>query len=516
MKYLMGIDLGTTSTKTVIYDSGGNRVASASRIRVDANPYADHPSWTVLQPDQYMDDITLVIREAVSQLDDPREIGAIGVTGTESEAVPIGEDGRYLYPLISWQDERTEPQLRWWRENIGAQRQFELTGNLCFHFWHALRLLWMMEHEPEIIRRTYKWVINTDYLNYLLTGVLATDYTGAATTLLFDLKNHSWSETLLALSGIDKRILCDPQPSGTILGQVTPEASQRTGLAVGTKVVSGGHDYLCGALAAGAFEPGIVLDVTGTWEQILTAVRQPVLTEPVFRSGLAVETHVARGTYAAWGGSPAATMVEWFRGELGLQEKLRAEKEGADEWDCLIQTAEASPSGSRGAIFLPHMLGSSCPVQDIRSLGIFAGLSIQTTRADILRAIIEGLDYQMRDIVQALETGLEIHPEKIVAVGGAIKNHFWMQNKADVIGLPVEVPDLYEATPLGAAILAGIGTGVYRSESDAYRQTCKSGQVYKPNETLVPGYDRAFGIYKQLYPAMKDINAQIHDATFGN
>lgn len=514
MSYLMGIDLGTTNTKAVIYDLSGNRVAGANRGRVDANPYPDHPSWTVLPPDQYVQDINLVIREAVGQLDDPKKISAVSVTGTESEAVPVDQNGQWLYPFISWQDERTEPQIRWWRENIGAQRQFETTGNLLFPFWHALRLRWMMENEPDVLRRAFKWIINTDYLNYLLTGVMATDYTGAASTLLFDLKTHTWSETLLTLSGIDKRLLCDPVPSGTCIGRVTGKAAELTGLVEGTPVVAGGHDYLCGALSAGAFEPGIVLDVTGTWEQILTAVPEPVLTEPVFLSGLAVETHVAKGTYAAWGGSPAATMVEWFRGEMGLPEKLRAEKEGKDEWEYLIQTAEASPSGAHGAMFLPHMLGSSCPVLDIRSLGVFAGLSLQVTRGDLLRSVLEGLDYQMRDIVQALETGLNIHPEKIVAVGGAIRNHFWMQNKADVIGLPVEVPDIYEATPLGAAILAGIGVSAYADAADAYRQTKKPGRVYEPDVAEVRKYERAFEIYKQLYPAMKSVSAQLHDAAF--
>ena len=278
--------------------------------------------------------------------------------------------------------------------------------------------------------------------------------------------------------------MCDAYPSGTLLGEVTPKAAEATGLAVGTPVVLGGHDYLCSALPVGAFKPGIVLDVTGTWEIVLATIPTPVLTPEVQKLGVTVETHVARDTYTVWGGAVASDMLEWYRKEYGFECQQRAEKEGGTDWDYLMAEASASPAGSRGVMFLPHMSAAGCPVVDARSLGAFVGLSNFVQRGDMLRAIVEGLDYQVLDIVTALKNGLGINADRLVVVGGATRNPFWMQNKADITGLPIDVPEVEEATPLGAAILAGIGVGLYRNEQDAFERVYKTGKTYQPDPQL--------------------------------
>jgi xylulokinase len=290
----------------------------------------------------------------------------------------------------------------------------------------------MAEHEPDILARTDKWLLIEDFLNFMLCGRWATDYTMASCTLLFDQKRCDWSEELLAGAGIDRRLMCDAHPSGTYLGPVTASASAATGLPEGTPVVLGGHDYLCGALPVGAFTPGVVLDVTGTWEIVLVTIPDPILTPKVQKLGATVETHVARDTYAVWGGAVASDMLEWYRKEYGVEAQQRAEKEGGVAWDYLMAEASASPPGAKGAMFLPHMSAAGCPVVDARSLGAFVGLSSFAGSGDMLRAIIEGLDYQVLDIVNALKDGVGIKPDRLVAVGGATRNEFWMQNKADV------------------------------------------------------------------------------------
>jgi xylulokinase len=425
--------------------------------------------------------------------------------------VPVDEAGNWLYPFISWHDPRTEAQLRWWEENIGAEQSFQVGGNVLWRFSTALRLLWMAEHEPEILARTDKWLLIEDFVNVMLCGRQATDYTMASCTLLFDQRTRKWSDELLSRSGIERRLLCDAFPSGTLLGEVTPQAATLTGLPAGTPVVLGGHDYLCGALPVGAFQPGVVLDVTGTWEIILAAIPAPVLTPAVQKLGVTVETHVARDTYAVWGGAVAADMLEWYRKEYGCEAQQRAEREGGVDWDYLMAEAAAAIPGARGVMFLPHMAAAGCPVMDARSLGAFVGLSSFAGRGDLLRAIIEGLDYQVLDIVKSLESGLGICPERLVAVGGATRNVFWMQNKADVTGVPVEVPEVEEATPLGAAILAGIGVGLYRDEQDAFERVYKPGKIYFPNPKLAAQYAGWYPIYAQLYPALKPVNHQIYD-----
>lgn len=511
MDLLAGIDLGSTSLKCVIYDLAGNVVASGVRSTEQYHPNPDHPEWTVWQPEQIWGGTAAAMREAIAQLSDPHNVKAVAVTGMGMDGLPVDEQGNWLYPFISWHDPRTEPQLHWWENNIGAKETFGVGGNTLWRFSTALRILWMAEHEPEILARTDKWLLIEDFLNFMLCGRLATDYSMASCTLLFDQKMRNWSEEILTQAGIERRLMCDPYPSGTLLGEVTESASAATGLPIGTPVVLGGHDYLCGALPVGAFTPGVVLDVTGTWEIVLATIPEPILTPDVQQLGVTVETHVASDTYTVWGGAVAADMLEWYRKEYGYEAQQRAIKEGGVDWDYLMAEASASPAGARGIMFLPHMSAAGCPVVDARSLGAFVGLSNFAQSGDILRAIVEGLDYQVLDIVTALQTGLGINPDRLVAVGGATRNAFWMQNKADVVGLPIEVPEVEEATPLGAAILAGIGIGLYRDEQDAFERVYKPGKTYQPDPQLVPKYAEWYKIYQQLYPALGSISHQLYE-----
>lgn len=509
MSYVMGIDIGSTSLKAILYDQSGNAVASASRPTEKFHPNPAHPEWVVWQPEQIWNGCAEAIKEAVEKLGKPSEIKGVAVTGMGMDGVPVDEKGDWLYPFISWHDPRTMPQLEWWEKNISAEKTFATGGNVLWPFSTALRLLWMAEHEPEILKRTEKWLLIEDFVNFMLCGVHATDYSMASCTLLFDQHTLDWSDEMLRAAGIDRNLMCHAHPSGAVLGEIHEAAANATGLLAGTPVVLGGHDYLCGALPVGAFKPGVVLDVTGTWEVIMSAIPKPVLTPQVQRTGITVEAHVARGIYAAWGGSAASEMVEWFKKEYGLFAEIEAKQKGVSEWDCLMQSAAASPPGAKGAFFLPHMSATGCPVVDAKSLGAFVGLNSSATHGDMLRAIIEGLDYQFLDVVLAMEAGLGASFEKIIAVGGAIRNEFWMQNKADVVGRPIEVPEVEEATPLGAALLAGIGVGLYKDEQDAYHQVHKPARVLDPDLKEHEQYLKRFAVYKQLYPALKEINHQI-------
>jgi xylulokinase len=507
MAYLVGIDLGSTSLKAMVYGLDGSAVAGASRPTELFHPHDDHPDWAVWQPEQIWSGVCDALREAVGRLDAAAEIRAVAVTGMGMDGVPIDRDGNWLYPFISWHCPRTAPQQQWWLEHVGAERQFAVTGNPVWAINTALRLLWMREHEPAILDRTDTWMLIEDFVNFMLCGERATDYSMASNTLLFDQRARDYSDELLAISGIDRALLCDPQPSGTVIGKVHAAAAEATGLPAGTPVVLGGHDFLCGCLPVGAFRPGVVLDVAGTWEIVVGALEEPVLTPEVMRMGWWVDSHVARGQYAAMGSAVAADMLEWFRGEFGFEEARKAETEGGADWDYLMAAAEASPPGAHGVMFLPHMSGSTIPVIDPASRGAFVGLRNLATKGDLLRAVIEGLDYQFLQIVGGLEAGLGIRPEKLVTVGGGAGNAFWMQNKADMVGMPFETPEVEEATPLGAAILAGIGVGLYRDEQDAFEQVRRPGRVYEPDRDLTARYAEGFGTFQRLYPALKDLHA---------
>ena len=516
MDYLVGIDLGSTSLKAVVYDPDGNAVGRGSRPTERFHPDRDHPEWTVWQPEQIWGGTAEALREAVGQIEDPKGIRGVAVTGMGMDGVPIDEAGRWLYPFISWLDPRTAPQFEWWKAHIGAAKVFSVGGNPLWPINSALRILWMAEHEPAILARTDKWLLIEDFLNFMLCGRRATDYSMASCTLLFDQRRLDWSEEMLRLAGIDRRLMPDAQAAGTVLGEVSPEAARATGLAAGTPVVLGGHDHLCGALPVGAFRPGVVLDVTGTWEIVSVPLGRPVLTPRAHKTGVTIQAHVARGMHAAWASTPAGESLEWFRRQYGFEAAEKAAAGGGTDWDHLMRAAAGSPPGAGGTVFLPHMSGSTCPVVDPHSMGAFAGLRSATTQGDMIRAIVEGLDYQFLDILRAVEDGLGTTAERIVAVGGAVRNAFWMQNKADVVGKPIEAPEIEEATPLGAAILAGIGVGVYSGEQNAYERVRRPGRVYEPDGRLAATYAAGFEVYRRMYPALMEIHATIAGRAPGN
>jgi len=505
----MGIDVGSTNLKAIIYDLDGNAISQASRPTQRFNPDPDHPEWAIWKPEQIWGGVAESIKEAVSQIDNAADVKALAVTGMGMDGVPIDADGKWLYPFISWHCPRTEPQQQWWLEKIGAEKQFSLCGNQIWVFNTALRLMWMRENEPEILAKTHKWLLIEDFVNFMLSGKCATDYSMASTTLLFDQRKQNWSEKMLETSGIDRDLLCDPFPSGTVIGEVHGQAAEVTGLTKGTAVVLGGHDYCCGALPTGAFEPGVVLDVTGTWEVVVAGLDEPVLTPQAQQMGIVIDSHVARSKWCAMGAAVAGDMLEWFRGQYAFEEEQKAKANDSVAWDYLMKAAQAAAPGANGVMFLPHMSGSHCPVVDHQSMGAFVGLRNIVTKADMIRAIIEGLDYQFLQIVNGFESGLGAKPKRIVAVGGAINNEFWMQNKADVTGKPIETPELSEAVPLGAAILAGIGAGLYKNEQDAFERVYKPGRIYEPNAELNAKYSEWFNAFEQVYPALKGLNGQL-------
>lgn len=507
MDYLMGIDLGSTSLKAVIYNTHGEKVAGGSRPTQRFHPDPQHPDWTVWQPEQIWGGTADAIRDAVAQLDDPSQIRAVAVTGMGMDGVPVDDQGNWLYPFISWHDPRTGPQLQWWQEHIGAQRQFAIGGNPLWAINSALRMLWVAEHEPEVYRRCHKWLLIEDFLNYQLCGRHVTDYSMASCTLLFDQRTRQWSDELISASGIRRELLCEALPSGTPIGEVHAAAAQRTGIPVGTPVILGGHDHLCGVLPVGAFQPGVALNVTGTWETVMTSTSEPVLHDALRVAGITVQAHVVRNMHAIWGGNVAGEMVEWYRRFLAGSESNVSDPSWC--WETLMAEAAASPPGAGGVLFLPHLSGAACPVVDGQSLGVFTGLNPRTSRGDMLRAVIEGLDYQFVDIVLEMEQALGSRLERFVVVGGATRNDFWMQNKADVAGRPLEIAQVEEASPLGAAILAGIGMGIYQNELDAYDRVHHTGKTFHPDPQNARRYAQWLPIYKQLYPATRDISHQL-------
>ncbi len=514
MDYLMTIDLGSTTLKALIHDLDGNCVASANRVTEKRTP-PGHPEWVEWDPDQIWTGAAAAAKEAVSQVDDPSLIRGVTVTGMGMDGVPVDRDGRHLYPFISWHDPRTAPQAGWWKENIGAERTFSIAGFPSWAITGAMRILWMKEHEPEIMARAHKWLLIEDFLNFRLCGVVATDFSMASCMLLLDQQTRQWSDELLAASGIDKSLLPEPRQSGTLLGGITAEAAALTGLPAGTPVVLGGQDHLCGTLPCGVYKPGTALNVIGTWESVITSLPAPVLTPAVHNAAVCMQSHVAEGMYAAWGGAPAGESIEWYRREFGFQAEVEAKETGGSVWKHLLGELDTTEPGASGVMYLPHISAAGCPIDDNRSLGAFIGISNTATRADMLRAVIEGVNHQFLHIIEAMSAAMNQPLDKIIVTGGVARNEFWMQNKADMLGVPVEISEVEETTPLGAAMLAGIGLGLYHDLDEAYERVRRPGRTYEPDKSLTGLYARTFETYKGIYPALKPLNHRIFDAFKG-
>lgn len=507
MDYLMAIDLGSTSLKAVIYDLAGNLVSSASQPTEKITPDG-HPEWVIWEPDQIWQGAATACKEALSGIEDPSWVRAVAVTGMGMDGVPIDKNGDHLYPFISWHDPRTARQAEWWNENIGAEKTFEIAGFPTWAITAAMRILWMNENEPEIMAKADKWLLIEDFFNHKLCGKIATDYSMASCMLLFDQKTHAWSDELIAASGIDKSLMPCPAASGTVLGNVTAEAAALTGLSTDTVVVLGGHDHICGTLPIGVYKPGSLLDIIGTWEIISTTVPAPVTTPAISGAGICMQSHVVNDMYAAWGAAVSGESLEWFRKEFGFEAEQKAGKDGV-VWEHLMAWLADTKPGASGVMFLPHISAAGCPVNDNKSMGAFVGLSNTATKGDMLRAVIEGLNYQFLHIIEVMEAGLDCKLDKITIAGGVAQNEFWVQNKVDMLGVPMEVSEVEEATPLGCAMLAGIGVGLYKDIDEAYDRVKKSGRIYKPNQDLTKQYAELFKIHKEIYPSLKNLNHTI-------
>lgn len=503
MDYLMAIDLGSTSIKAIVFDLDGNRIASASRPTEKVTP-PGHADWIVWDPKQIWGGVAAACQDTIAAVDEPSLIRGVAVTGMGMDGVPVDSQGQALYPFISWHDTRTAPQAQWWHEHVGAERTFAITGFPSWAITAVMRILWMKENEPQIMTQAHKWLLIEDFVNQKLCGVMATDYSMASCMLLLDQSRRQWSDELIEASGIERALLPEIRDSGTVLGPVTPAAASATGIPAGTPVVLGGHDHICATLPAGLFRKGAVLDIIGTWESVQMALTEPVLSPEVLHADICMQSHVLGGSFIAWGGAPAGESLEWFRREMGAAS-------GSTEWGALLAGLDKTEPGASGAMYLPHISAAGCPIGDTKSLGAFVGINTQTTRDDLLRAVVEGLNYQFLHILEAMQTGLKTTFESITVTGGVSQNEFWIQNKADMLGLPVEVSDIKDASPLGAAMLAGLGLKLYSGIQGAYERVKSKAKRYAPRADLTAKYRHSFEIYRSLYPALKPVHHALFD-----
>jgi xylulokinase len=496
---LVGADVGTTNIKAVAFDRSGQPVAHASTPTPTHYP---RPGRAHYDPEELWGSFVATLRRVTDGLDDAGRIAGIAVASMGEAAVPLDADGRPTHDIIAWFDGRAQPQAELLDRTFGRDRLFGVTGLSLQPIFGLCKLLWLKENEPEAFARALSWLNVADYIAFRLSDVAATDYSLASRTLALDLHSLRWAEELLREVDISPDLFAPLRPSGSSLGPVTPEAAEATGLPRSAHVAAGGHDHVCGALATGVTESGTMLNSLGTAEAIFLPLEGPLTDPEVGRQGYTQGAHVA-GRYYVFGGQyTSGASVEWLRSALG----------GGADYETLIAEAEEVPPGSLGVFFLPHLRLANPPYDDPASRGAFVGLSTDVTRGALLRAVLEGLAFDSRNSLEPLLVHSGVKKLRaIYAIGGGTQNRLLMRIKATVLDRTITVVGVEEATSLGAAILGGIGAGVYADVPSALRELRYAETPVEPVPDQAPLYDAYFEqVYQQIYPSLRNVHHAIH------
>ena len=489
MTLLVGLDVGTTSIKAVVYEPEGRAIGRAAVPTPTHNP---RPGWAYHLADEFWAAAVTVVREALAAVPEPRAVAAIAVASVGEAIVPLDARGEPTAEVIAWFDTRTRPQAEWLDRTIGKDALFARSGVSLQPIFSLCKLLWLRDERPEAWARTTRWLMAADYLAWRLCGVAATDHSLASRTLMLNLHTLEWDAETLGAAGIDPGLLAPLAPGGTPLGTVTPEAARQTGLPESCVVATGGHDHVCGALAAGVTEPGQMLNSLGTAEAVFMPLERPLTDPQAGRQGYTQGAHVVGGRpYVFAGQYTSGACVAWVRDLVG---------NGAS-YETLLAEAGGAPPGSLGVCFLPHLRLANPPHDDPTSRGAFVGLSTDVGRDALVRAVLEGLAFETRATYEPLFAYPEVTPPASVrAIGGSTRNDLLMRIKATVMGLPLTVVEAEEATALGAAILGGLGAGVYPDVAAALAALDLGQRVVEPDPAERDLYERIYQrVYRPLY-----------------
>lgn len=499
MKYLIGIDIGTSATKTVLFDEACNVVASASKeypLLQPKNGWAEqHPEdWR----DAALETLTTVIAKAGVSGDD---IAGIGLSGQMHGLVMLDEKGEVIRPSIIWCDQRTGKEVVELTEKVGAERLIEITANPALTGWTAAKILWVKNNEPENYAKCRHILLPKDYIRYILTGVFATEVSDASGMQLLDVPNRCWSDEVLEKLDIDKSLLADVYESCEVTGTILPEIAEKTGLSTSTVVVGGAGDNAAAAVGTGIVRDGKAFTTIGT-SGVVFAHSSKVTIDPNGR----VHTCCCAvpGAWHVMGVTQGAGLsLNWFRNNFCQDYIQKAAEADCDPYDLMNKDAAASPVGSNKLIYLPYLMGERTPHLDPDCRGVFFGISAIHTKADFIRAVMEGVSYSLKDCNDILmEMG--IHVEEMMACGGGGKSPLWRQMLADMYNCDVKTVAQQEGPALGVAILAGVGAGLFESVEAACDQFITPDKCNEPIAENTEEYKKFHEIYKNLYTSLKE------------
>jgi xylulokinase len=500
MSYLLGIDIGTSGTKTLICDEKGKVVATAMAEHPISSP---RPGWSEQNPRDWWK-TTVIATKAVQKRAGVKaaDIRAIGLSGQMHGSVFLADGPRPLRPALLWNDQRTAEQCAQIESRAGGRAALiELVANPALTGFTAPKILWVRQNEPKIYEKTKHILLPKDYIRYCLTGEYATEVSDASGTLLLDVVNRRWSDRLLELLGIDRALLPRLHESPEVTGTLSAAAARELGLSAGTPVVGGGGDQAAGAVGNGIVATGIVSATLGTSGVVFAHSDQPT-RDPHGR--VHTMCHAVPGKWCVFGCMlSAGGSFQWFRNQLGSAEIAEAKKKKLDPYELLIRQARQAPPACEGLQFLPYLTGERCPYPDPLARGGWIGLTARTTRAMLIRSLLEGVTFGMRDALEIMQS-MAIPITQIRASGGGSRSDFWRQLQADIYRKPIVTTNADEGPAYGVALLAGVGVGIWSNVEQAACACIKHVAKLNPNKKLAEVYQRQYAVYHKLYGDLKE------------
>ena len=486
---LLGIDLSTTGAKALLIDEEGRVVSSAT---TSLNLSSPRPLWSEQDPAEWWEATAKSIRQALSDANiSGNDVAAIGLTGQMHGLVVLDEQQQVLRPAILWNDQRCGAECDEIRARVGLERLVQITGNDALTGFTAPKIRWLEKHEPEIHRRIRHVLLPKDYIRYKLTAGLAMDKADGSGTMLFDLRERTWSPEIVRALNIAPEWLPPTFEGHETTGEVSSAAAAETGLRAGTLVVAGGGDQAAQAVGVGVVRPGTMAVTLGTSGVVFAATESPLI-EPLGR--LHAFCHAVPGRWHLMGVMlSAAGSLQWYR------DKLAREQTFAE----LVTEAAEVPAGSDGLIFLPYLTGERTPHPDPLARGAWIGLTSRHGHAHLTRSVLEGVAFGLNDIFNLMkDVGLGT-VDQIRLSGGGAKSSLWRQIIADVFGAELVTVNTTEGAAFGAALLAGVGAGVWTHVDEACAQTIVVKDRIAPNAENVEKYRTIYGQYQSLYPLLK-------------
>ena len=500
---LVGLDVGTTSCKTIVTDLYGNIKGYGFQ---EYGIYCEKPGLAEQDPLHVWNTAKVAIRQAIAE-SGVRDIKALSLSVQGDAVIPVDKTLKPLHNALLGMDYRSKPQADLCSQALGEKYLFIRTGMRPHPMNSLTKILWFKENAPNIYQKAYKFMTYEDFILSKL-GALepVIDYTMASRTMAFDLNTLSWSDAILGTFDIDISLFSRAVPSGNVVGEIPDILADELGLPQGVLLAAGGHDQTCAALGAGVVDENIAVDSHGTAEVLSAVIKKPELNDLMYESFYPCYCHVKQDMYFTFAlNHIGGVLLQWYRDNLGYAEVKEAQELGISAYRLM---EEKSPRRPSSILVLPHFNGSGTPWCDLDSKGAILGLTMSSTRHDIVKGIMDSLTYELKINIETMKmAGISINEMR--AVGGAAKSPLWLQIKADVTGCRVFTLRVREAACLGAAILAGVAAGGYRTLDEGVKQTVSMQDVYVPDKNSYELYQEKYNVYKDVYSALKNINGRL-------